>query len=193
MGFLLDQSNSIVTGENKTNNFKKMLQFVKSAAVEYGISRNGVRAGVLVYSDRASVRTKVQVHFKTCGDTQCFIDKTDAIEREGIHTFLNVALKTAKKDLFNTKNGHRLHVPSIAILLTDGGQTDIEKWGADAVKAAKALKEANITIIAFGISIRNVSTHQFLTSLADKYYIVSDFPELPKYLNKLKKIVCKSK
>lgn len=190
LGFVLDQSSSINRGSG--SNFLKIKEFVNKAATEYGISKYGVRAGVLVFSSER--KTRVRIHFRDCYDTKCFTDRVDKLPFEGGQTRADIALKKAKKDLFDPNNGHRPQVPAFIILITDGGQSGGKALEKEAKEAANALKKENIMIIPFGIKIRSNSTEEnFLSSLADGFYNVSDFSELQKYLKELMKNVCKSK
>lgn len=192
LGFVLDKSSSVNSGHNGGSNFLKVLAFVKKAAEKYGICQNGVKASVLTFSDHDKIRLNIK--FNDCNDKACFtkaVNRIDSVPR-GL-TYLNLALKKAKEEMFNKNNGHRSNVPAYLILIADGGQTN-KSLEQEAIDTAKYLKtEMDIKFIAFGIGIKQGShAETFLKELADdNYYYVASFSYLDTYLEGLMQSVCR--
>ena len=198
LGFILDQSTSIEL-DGRTGVFKKIiLQFVKNAANKYGITKDGVRAGVIVYSH--VLNTKVKIHLDDCYDTICFTEAVDKIEYEGGNTFTNEALKKADEELFIKKRGFRENVPTYAILIADGGQTETAETAGyllhkEVKSRASTMKERGIKIVAFGIALSKIRDIELLETLASpgEYHNVTNFNELDTFLDDLMIGVCSGK
>ena len=195
MGFILDQSSSINRAGDRFENV--ILKFVKDAANRYGISKDGVHAGVLVFSDKD--KTKVKIHFDKCINTKCFTEAVENMVYDGGNTFTNEALKLAGKELFNEKRGYRQNVQSYAILIADGGQTGprfggwagLKKLEDEARSASRSLRERGITVVVFGIGVKP-SARNFLESLASpgEYHDVVTFSDLQGFLDNLLIKIC---
>ena len=191
LGFILDQSSSIeiVGGEGVFEGI--ILQFVKNAADKYGITQDGVHAGVIVYSDVD--KTEVKIHLDDCSDTTCFTEAVGRIEYGTGSTFTNVAMKKAKDELFVKR---RANVPAFAVLIADGGQSRdsyLNNLTAKAINAASSMKQDGIKIVAFGIALSKTKDIRLLKTLASpgEYHAVTDFTELETYLDDLMNRVCR--
>ena len=198
LGFILDQSTSIEKQGGQGVFKKTILQFVKNAANKYGIAKDGVRAGVIVYSD--AEKTKVKIHLDDCYNTSCFTEAVDEIEYEGGNTFTSVALRKADEELFIEKRGFRENVRTYAILIADGGQTETAETAGyllhkEVKSRASTMKERGIKIVAFGIALSKIRDIKLLETLASpgEYHNVTNFNELDTFLDDLMIGVCRGK
>ena len=140
VGFILDSSGSLRREYHKEKNFLKTL------AAVFGITENGSRAGVITFSYHAV--HSIKLHNFT--DLNSFSKAVDDIPLMGSTTRIDRALRLAQKEMFSSRNGGRLGVAKLLILLTDGSQTpdaDAEEPG----KIGEELRKMGVSIISIGI------------------------------------------
>ena len=146
LGFIIDSSGSIAR-----RNYAKIKGFVKYLARSFGISPTGSRAGIVLYSTRASVKA----HFGQYPTTEEFNNLVDGLPHERGLTYIDKALELAASQLFPRA---RKDVPRIAMLLTDGEQTDPD--GTVNLRAASApLRRQGVRLIAFGVG-KNINVRE---------------------------------
>ena len=114
VAFIIDSSGSI-----SRRNYGKIKVFVKGIAGRLGISTNGSRAGIILYSTKASVKA----YFNDSRTIEEFKRKVDELPHERGLTYINKALELASSELFSRA---RKDVPKVAMLLTDGEQSNPE-------------------------------------------------------------------
>jgi len=138
LGFIIDSSGSI-----GKRNYVKIKTFVKYLARSFGISPTGSRAGVVLYSTKASVKA----HFGQNRTIEEFNKLVDGLPHEKGFTYIDKALELAASQLFPHA---RKDVPRIAMLLTDGKQTD--PAGTVNLRVSSApLRRQGVRLIAFGV------------------------------------------
>lgn len=141
VAFIIDSSGSIAR-----RNYKKIKTFVKYVARSFGISPNGTRAGIVLYSTKASIKA----HFNQYNTTEDFEKAVDDLPHERGLTFIDKALDLASSQLFPRG---RKDVPKVAMLLTDGEQTDPEST-VNLRVASAPLRRQGVRLIAFGVGKR---------------------------------------
>ena len=100
-------------------------------------------AGIVLYSNDASVKA----HFGQYTTTEEFTNVVDGLPYEKGRTYIDKALRMAASELFPRA---RKTVPRIAMLLTDGKQTD--PLGIINLRDASApLRRNGVRVIAFGV------------------------------------------
>lgn len=128
------------------DNFNNQIKdFVKRSAAEFGVAPGKSRAAVILFSADAEVKIK----FGDAPTLKSFQEKVDdLVHQEGGATRIDKALKLAK-DLFIPESKERKGVKKVALLLTDGKQTNDP--GTDLEEASKPLHDAKVVTIAVGI------------------------------------------
>lgn len=141
VAFIIDSSGSIAR-----RNYEKIKAFVKYIARSFGISATGSRAGIVLYSTTASVKA----HFGQYPTTEEFNKAVDDLPHERGYTYIDKALGVANWQLFPRA---RKNVPKIAMLLTDGEQTDPDGT-VNLRRASAPLRREGVRLIAFGVGKR---------------------------------------
>lgn len=146
LAFIIDSSGSIAR-----RNYVKIKAFVKYLARSFGISPTGSRAGIVLYSTTASVKA----HFGKYSTVEEFNNLVDILPHERGLTYIDKALELAASQLFPRA---RKDVPKIAMLLTDGEQTDPD--GTVNLRLASApLRRQGVRLIAFGVG-KNINVRE---------------------------------
>ncbi|PFX15219.1 Collagen alpha-1(XII) chain [Stylophora pistillata] len=112
LAFIIDSSGSI-----GLRNYRKQKIFVKEMAKSFGLSPNGSRAAMVVYSNSASVKAR----FGEFAEETELARAVDGLPYERGLTRIDKALELTASDIF--AKGSRAGVPKIAMLITDGTQT----------------------------------------------------------------------
>ncbi|XP_033728444.1 collagen alpha-1(XII) chain-like [Pecten maximus] len=166
--FVLDSSTSV--GDD---NFRRIIDFVKSFLNIAEIDSGAVRVGVLTYS------TDVNIQFllNTWGTKDDIYRALDVIPYAYGSTNTADALKMMRTEMFRTFAGDRPYVPNIAIVVTDGVSNINSR---QTVPEADNAKSAGIQIYALGIGITEKKELKQIASspLSDYLYTVEDFSEL---------------
>ncbi|KAL9983699.1 hypothetical protein ACROYT_G005915 [Oculina patagonica] len=179
IGFLVDSSGSIEKAGK--GNYKKCLDFIKTAVNGSFISETFTHAGLVVFSSKL----KTIFTLKQFYDAEQMMDAIDNATYLKGGTLTGKALTFVKTELFD-KTG-RQGVPKVLIVMTDGKSTD------DVIKPAKVLSDANITVFAIGIG-RNYDITQ-LQEIASKpeikYALTSDFNRLNDLYTSIRDDACR--
>ena len=168
VGFIVDSSGSLAS------QYSKEKDFVKLVADSLSISDKGSRAAVVLFSFYAQLSIKFTDHMKT----EDFKRAVDALPLMRSTTRIDRALTTAYNEMFNEKNGMRVTVPKVLVLLTDGEQTK----GGDAIAPAQVVRkfhDAGIKVIVIGIG-KGVNPAELgaLVKSKDNLYLAKDFDQL---------------
>ncbi|XP_057306435.1 collagen alpha-5(VI) chain-like isoform X2 [Hydractinia symbiolongicarpus] len=140
VGFILDSSGSL------RNSYDKEKELLKRIAGTFVIGQNQARMSVVTFSYHASLSIKFSDYD---GETD-FFQAVDNIPLMGYTTRIDKALEMAKDSMFNEKNGARVGVPKILILLTDGSQSPSSD-ATDPAVLAKKIRNTGINLLAIGI------------------------------------------
>ena len=141
VAFIMDASGSIGDA-----NYQKEKEFVKEVVYAFGVSESGGHAGVITYSDDAELDIRLGEHKSLASFNQA----VDSLPYSKGRTRIDKALQLASSQLFSVGAGMRADVTKIAIVLTDGKQTQ----AADAValdKAVAPLHALGVQVFAIGI------------------------------------------
>lgn len=140
VGFILDSSGSL------RNSYHKEKELLKRIAGTFVIGQNQARMSVVTFSYHASLSIKFSDH-----DAETdFFQAVDNIPLMGYTTRIDKALEMAKDSMFDQKNGARVDVPKILILLTDGSQSPSSD-AIDPAVLAKKIRNTGIKLLAIGI------------------------------------------
>ena len=171
LAFIIDSSGSI-----SRRNYAKVKVFVQHVARAFGISPSGTQAGIVLYSNKASIKA----HFGQYLTTEDFVKAVDRLPHERGVTYIDRALRLAASQLFPRA---RKNVPKIAMLLTDGKQTN-PSGTIDLREASAPLRNEGVRVIAFGVG-NNVNVRELrLTVERDEDVIlVTRFDDLVSKVN----------
>lgn len=166
LAFIIDSSGSIAR-----RNYVKVKDFVKYIARGFGISPSESRAGIVLYSNDASIKAQ----FDQYTNTEDFVKAVDDLPHERGRTYIDRALRLAASQLFPNA---RKNVPKIAMLMTDGKQTD-PSGKVNLREASAPLRKQGVRVLAFGVG-KNVNVRELrLTVERDEDITsVSNFDDL---------------
>ena len=168
VGFIVDSSGSL------RRDYSKEKDFVNLLAENLNISRLGSHVSVVLFSYYAELKIK----FSDYTNIDDFKSAVNALPLMKSTTRIDKALKTAYDEMFNERNGMRVRVPKVLVLLTDGEQTK----DRDAVAPSKVVQrfhDAGIKVVVVGIG-RSVNPSELRTLVrAEKdLFLAKDFDQL---------------
>ena len=140
VGFILDSSGSL------RNDYQREKDFLTTLAATFGVTQDNARASVVTFSYFADLSIKFNDH----SDIISFAGAVDAIPLMGSTTRIDRALRETQNQMFSLKNGARLGVTKILILLTDGSQTK-DAGAEDPAAIADEIRRSGIAVILVGI------------------------------------------
>ncbi|XP_078377290.1 cuticlin-6-like [Oculina patagonica] len=167
VAFIIDSSGSI-----GATNYQNQKNFVKAVAKSFGIAPGKSRAAMVLFGTSASV----QARFGQYATMEEFGRAVDALPYdESGSTRIDKALDVVATEIFPAA---RADVPKIALLITDGVQTQT----ADAKglkEASEPLPRAGVHVLAVGIG-SGVDTNQLrlVTESDEDVMVASDFQDL---------------
>ena len=138
LAFIVDSSGSI-----GPEMYLKEKHFIKELARSFGVAPGQSRAALVLYSNSASVKAG----FDQYPTLEEFHKSVDDLPYEKGRTRIDLALEKANQEVFPQA---RKGVPKIAILITDGKQTQ----AADSKglrEASEPLRRAGVRLLAIGI------------------------------------------
>lgn len=141
MAFLLDSSSS--AGQV---GYQKQKAFVELVSESINMSPAGSRVGVISYSSKARLDVALKDHDNS-DDLQAALSD---LKFQGGRTRIDEALDLAFNDLFTANAGARPGVPRVAVLLTDGKETNITEYET-LRSAVEPFKAEGIAVIVVGI------------------------------------------
>lgn len=163
--FILDSSGSIGSSD-----WNRMLGFINNIIGRLTVSPNGIHVGVIVFSDTASVSFYLTQYLTTAG-VQSSVSSLTYI---GGGTSFYSGLSLALSDVFTTARGMRNNVIKVALLVTDGQDSN-----SAAVTKAQELRDAGIRVMALGIG-NSVDSNNLLNIVitTNNLFSASDFTQL---------------
>jgi collagen type VI alpha len=165
----MDASNSIGEAD-----FQKERDFVHSLAAAFTFGRNETAAGVITYSDEASLNIPLGSHISA----DRFRQAVESIPYILGRTRIDKALKLASTDIFSERGGTRPGFPKLMVILTDGVQTP----DPDAIPLGEAvipLQTKGVTIFAVGVGSKiNRNELRSMVQRDDDVFTATDFDDL---------------
>ena len=177
--FMVDSSGSVLLG-----NFNRLLMFVDHLLRQMGFTEGHIRAGLLTFSDDASVVFHLQKHRSQAAVTKGIMSAT---YRPGM-TNLAAALKKARVDMFQHSSGDRAGIPNVGVLITDGFSSINP---LDTIPQAEEARGRGIMLYAIGISLPDIDELNAITGNTDRVFLVDDFEGLPELAYRVKDAICK--
>lgn len=183
--FVLDFSSSV------GDDFGKMLTFVENVVNSFDIRVDGVRVGIVSYSERANI----EFHLNQHNSKSNLLTAISAINYQPTRfTSTSAGLKAAYAMAFKVENGTRPlieGVPRVAVLLTDGKSENKQLT----FEEANNLHDAGIIGFAFGVAEARVDELNAIASKLKYSEYVSMFqsPEFANLHVQLSKDLCVGK
>lgn len=161
----------------------KEKDFVKQVAKSFGVAPGQTQAAMVLYSNSASV----QARFGEYATTEEFAQAVDALPYERGQTRIDKALDVAATDIFPAS---RPGVPKIALLITDGKQTQADD-AKDLKAASEPLRKAGVRVLAVGIgSGVDPDELRLVTESDEDVVVAANFQDLLLKLANLTSQVC---
>ena len=164
VGFVLDVSTSI-----GLQNWIVEKTFTKKLARVINISPAGGRAGVVIFSQYAYLRIKLNQYTTYNG----FAGGVDRLSKKGAGTSIGKGLKLALEQLFTLRNGMRSDAEKQVVLITDGQDKNSAYH-----QIARRYRARNIKIIIIGVGSVNKWNLRKLVASDKDLYIAKNFDEL---------------
>lgn len=182
VAFLMDSSGSI-----KPPDYQREKDFVKLLADRLDISPNHSRAAIVLYSGTPYI----EATFDSYTNARDFGRAVNNLRHLKSTTRIDKALELAATDIFSQA---RDGVAKIAIVLTDGQQSDKNKLRDPAQnlrKASEPLRSKGVRVLAVGIGHEAVKEELRLMTEADTdVFMPTSFDDLKLKIDKIREIAC---
>ena len=179
IAFIIDSSGSIGRSD-----YLKQKNFVKEVVKSFDLAPDYSQAAIVLFSTSASV----QARFGQYVTTEEFAKAVDALPYERGLTRIDRGLDLAATVIFPEA---RAGVPKLALLITDGSQTQpADTKGLR--EASDPLRKAGVHVLAVGIG-SHVQRHELrlVTETDDNVVLVPRFEHLPLQIGNLISRACK--
>ena len=110
----------------------------------------------------------------------------------GGHTRIDKALRLAQNEMFTEKNGARLGIPKLIILLTDGSQTWTD-GSEDPIVVSEELRKSGVNVVVVGIGSRvNSKELKAMAGRDDRVFSADSFEQLvtDEFVEKISSSTC---
>ena len=164
--FLIDSSGSILPNE-----YQMMKDFVSKVVQYNGLSKNGIHAGVAIFSSVGNVAIKLSDFY----DTKTFISAVNALPHQRSTRSIDEGLYVLYNQLLTKDFGARVNLPKVVLILTHGKQ-EKASGNVDLRVGAKPLQQEDVLITAIGIG-RFVDREELetITGNTETVYTVRNF------------------
>ena len=181
VAFLVDSSGSL-----GKEGFRKQKDFIKVITQTLDVSPSHSRAGVITYSDRASVAIKLsdyQYH-------EQLINALEALRYQGKTTRIDKAIVKASKELMTAEGGRREDIPGVMVIMTDGRQSQ-ELDVTPLEQAAAISEEMGVTTLVLGIGeLADEYELRKMTAQDDDVFLVPSIQLLSGYAQPVATRIC---
>lgn len=183
VGIILDGSTSVTS-----KNWHKTLDFIKSFAKEFSVSKEEVHFGVLHFAWRVFMDFKISD--QEFWNQDALANKVSSIRYPYGGTRTDLALTSARNNFFCEKEcGNRKGVPKVLLVLTDGKSS----YNAQPVKeAAQPMKDAGVTILSIGVGSADEEELKEMATDDSHVFMLSQYNYLMDKLNQILKLACES-
>ena len=165
---MLDESGSV-----NWNNWLKEEEFTKVIAKEVEVGLKGGRAAVITFNSNALLKIKFNSHL----NYNSFASAVDRLNQRRGGTNIITALNKGLNDMFQTKNGMRPDSDKIAVLITDGRDSNsISKYR----QVAAQYRQRNIKLLVVGVGSVDRNKLKELVQDQKDFFVATNFNELLK-------------
>lgn len=186
--FVVDSSGSI--RDRSLNNWDLLLQFLARICENFTIGQDGVRVGLVEYSEDARNVFFLNQH-NDIGSLRNAILSTPYL---GSFTNTSGGIRVMHLEQFTAQRGDRPSVPNLAIVVTDG-ESNLDQFRT--ISDAQAAQASGIQMVSVGITDAvNVQELRGISSppqeLNQNWFQSSDFNQLLSVLNVIITPLCES-
>lgn len=166
--------------------FRQQKDFITAVTQTLDLNPSHSRAGVITYSDRASVA----ITFSDYKHREEFKNALEALPYHGKTTRIDKAIVMASKELMTEKSGRREDIPGVMVIMTDGRQTpDLDVTPLE--EAAASLEELGVTTLVLGIGeLADEKELRKMTTRDDDVFLAPSLQRLPSLVQPLASSIC---
>lgn len=166
--------------------FRKQKDFIKAVTQTLDVSPTHSMAGVITYSDRASVAIK----FFDYNHYEEFNIALEALPYHGKTTRIDKAIVKAARELMTREGGRREDMPGVMVIMTDGRQTpDLDVTPLE--EAATSLEKLGVTTLVLGIGeLADEKELRKLTTRDGGVFLAPSLQSLPSFVRPLSTSIC---
>ena len=179
--FLIDSSTSV--GDN---NFKTVLNSIKTFVNKAGIDSGNIRIGMATYSSNVHLQFYLN-SYSSRADLLNAIDKIVFISGDK-----NTAdgIRTVRNELFSLAHGDRPGVPNIAFVITDG-VSNVNRL--ESIPEAEMSRDVGIELFAIGIGVTVIDELNGIGGSKNNRFLVKGFEDLEGALTSIQDYICSGK
>ncbi|CAH1781738.1 unnamed protein product [Owenia fusiformis] len=137
--FAIDRSGSIFE-----ENFDQLKQFIIGTLVDFPISQQNTRVGVITFASNAFI----EIYLDQSTDLKNLTHRVESISYTGGATNIASALQLIRFSMFRESRGDRLNVPNVLVIITDGASSVNTR---DTLPQARILQNEGVHITVVGI------------------------------------------
>ena len=168
VGFILDESGSV-----SHRNWLKEEEFTKVIAKEVEVARDGGRASVITFNWNAILRIRFNSHL----DYNSFASAVDGLHQRNGGTNIIGALNKGLDQMFQTSNGMRPESEKIAVLITDGVDSNsINSYRT----VAEKYRQRKIKLLVVGVGPVDRRKLKELVQDQKDFFVAKNFNQLLK-------------
>lgn len=166
--------------------FSKQKDFIREVTQTFDVTPSHSMAGVITYSDRASVAIK----FSDYMHREQFNNALEALPYHGKTTRIDKAIAMASKELMTEKAGRREDIPGVMVIMTDGRQTpDLDVTPLE--EAATSLEKLGITTLVLGIGeLADEKELRKMTARDGDVFVAPSLQRLSSFVQPLATSIC---
>ena len=166
--------------------FREQKNFIKAVTQTLDISSLQSRAGVITYSDRASVAIK----FSDYNHYEEFNIALEALSYHGKTTRIDKAIVKAARELMTREGGKREDMPGVMVIMTDGRQTpDFDVTPLE--EAATNLEKLGVTTLVLGIGeLADEKELRKMTARDGDVFLAPSLQSLSSFVRPLSTSIC---
>ena len=150
IGFIVDQSTSIVFQNPDYSNWYSCLSFIQQVIQSFRISPSHTRVGLIRFNNTA----QLEYGFTTYTDSPSLMSAVSNLKLEGGNTSYTAAFRVANNQLWTQR---RQNVQTICIFITDGQPNIDTDQTYDEINVTKAL---GIQVFAIGVTNKVCMRHK---------------------------------
>lgn len=167
--FVIDTSGSVLPEQHQ-----RQKDFIKRVAEVNELNKDGLHAGVIVFSQSSSVEIKLNDYY----DLNAFTAAVQKLKQECSVTRIDKGLKQSYDLLLSKRYGARDGVPKVLFLLLDGKQTQQENYIEPSV-AAKPIQDAGVLMKAIGMGSEVDSKElESIAGSIENVYMIKSYKKL---------------
>ena len=168
VGFMLDESGSV-----NSANWLKEEQFAKEIAKEVEVGDKAGRASVITFNSNSLLRIKFKDHL----NYNSFASAVDRLNQRRGGTNIITALNKGLNDMFQARNGMRPESEKIAVLITDGRDSNsISRYQ----QVAEQYRQRKIKLLVVGVGSVDRNKLKELVQDQKDFFVATNFNELLK-------------